>query len=403
MSMRYKGGVISATPPEVGIFTGASGIWSLESQLQYRATGEWPDGSIPDGLYGWGRNNYRQIGTVGTFSSPVQVGSSTTEWADVSGGYDQSMGIKTTGTLWTWGRNQHGQLGQGDTTTRLSPSQVGALTTWAKSSMGMTQAAAVKTNGTLWTWGYNDYGQLGQGNVTSLSSPVQVGALTTWLDVACGYYATMAIKTDGTIWGFGYNYYGNLGQRDTTNRSSPVQVVGFTDWSCIASGRDHVLAVRSNGQLWAWGANGQGQLGQGNTTNYSSPVQVGTLTNWSTTAPQLAGGRYTSFGVKTDGSLYAWGYNSLGQIGQPPTGANYSSPVQVGSLTTWSKVAGGREYVRAIKTDGTLWAWGGNSNGQLGLGDTANRSSPVQVGTRTSWTVVGKNPSAFSSLGIQGS
>ena len=143
--------------------------------------------------------------------------------------------------------------------------------------------------GGLWAWGYNYFGQLGQGNVISYSSPVQVGSLTTWSKIACAYNNTLATKTDGTLWACGYNNYGQLGQGNITNYSSPVQVGSLTTWSLVAGGQYHTLATKTDGTLWAWGYNNYGQLGTGDSyINYSSPVQVGSLTTWS----KIAGGRY---------------------------------------------------------------------------------------------------------------
>ena len=255
--------------------------------------------------------------------------------------------------LWACGYNYYGQLGQqlgqGDITNYSSPVQVGTLTTWSQIAGGGYHTIATKTDGTLWAWGYNSIGALGQGNTTNYSSPVQVGTLTTWSTwskIACGYEHTLATKTDGTLWAWGYDAYGQLGQGNTTNYSSPVQVGSLTTWSLVACGAYHTIATKTNGTLWAWGGNQYGQLGQGDSyINYSSPVQVGTLTTWS----KIAGcGNGHTLATKTDGTLWACGYNNYGQLGQGNI-TNYSSPVQVGSLTTWSKIAGGRYHTLATK------------------------------------------------------
>ena len=132
----------------------------------------------------------------------------------------------------------------------------------------------------LWSWGYNNYGQLGLGNTTNYSSPNQVGSLTTWLSVSCSRYHTVSTKTDGTLWSWGRNQYGQLGLGNTTNYSSPNQVGLLTNWLSVSCGYQHTVSIKTNGTLWAWGQNGNGQLGLGNTTSYSSPKQVGLLTNW---------------------------------------------------------------------------------------------------------------------------
>jgi hypothetical protein len=399
MSMRYKGGVISATAPTItapvdGEGGTASGSWTLQTQLQNSAV--WPKPPFQGRLYGWGANGDGRIGSNTTVnrSSPVQVGALTT-WSKVSAGGASAMATKTDGTLWTWGYNGNGELGQDNTSDRSSPVQVGALTTWSKISAGESMGAAIKTDGTLWVWGANAYGELGldvSGALGKRSSPVQVGALTTWSQIKAGTVATAALKTDGTLWLWGRNNYGQLGQNipTSTNRSSPVQVGALTTWSKIANSGYHVVAIKTDGTLWSWGANGSGQLGLGNTVYRSSPVQVGALTTWSDTAV----GAYFTMATKTDGTLWTWGNNAFGELGQG-TATGLSSPVQVGALTTWSNIAGGDRHTMATKTDGTLWTWGRNQAGQLGLNDAAdpfdvpiNRSSPVQVGALTTWSRV---------------
>lgn len=337
-------------------------------------------------LNSWGRNNLGQLGLGNTtdYSSPKQVGS-LTSWSSINARTEFSFAIKTDGTLWGWGNNASGQLGFGNTTNYSSPKQVGALTNWSKVSAGITtHTLAVKTDGTLWAWGNNTFGALGTSNTTYYSSPKQVGALTNWSKVTAGYYYSFAIKTDGTLWSWGYNNgFGQLGLGNTTNYSSPKQVGALTNWLSIACGYYNVIATKTNGTIWSWGFGSNGALGLGNITDYSSPKQIGALTNW--IAPG-AGVRAFSFAIKTDGTLWAWGRNDYGQLGQGNT-IERSSPVQVGALTTWLSISGGQLFASATKTDGTLWAWGRNEYGQLGQSDTTNRSSPVQIGA-TNWGAV---------------
>nr|QMP83643.1 MAG: hypothetical protein [Caudoviricetes sp.] len=311
-----------------------------------------------------------------TFSFQLFTVDSGANWVYKTVGNNFDSGRKS---LWSWGFNGNGQLGLGDITHRSSPVQVGSLTNWSQVSGSL----AIKTDGTLWSWGSNFGGELGLGDRTHRSSPVQVGLLTNWSLVAGGQSHSLAIKTDGTLWSWGGNNYGELGLGDITNRSSPVQIGSLTNWSQVSGGLWHSLAIKTDGTLWSWGRNTWGQLGLGNLTHRSSPVQVGFLTNWSLVA---SGGYQQSFAIKTDGTLWSWGRNEVGQLGLGDT-THRSSPVQVGSLTNWSKVAGGSQSL-AIKTDGTLWSWGTNSIGELGLGDRTSRSSPVQVGSLTNWSLV---------------
>ena len=381
MSQRYLGGWIQdglfnplATPTGIPAYTYE--LWS----------------------WGQGANGALGLGNTTNYSSPKQVGALTT-WSKISTGNFHTLAIKTNGTLWSWGNNQYGQLGLGTSgagTYKSSPTQVGALTTWLNIACGDFHSLAVKTDGTLWSWGNNSGGQLGLGNTTSYSSPKQVGTLTTWSVVAGGYTYTLATKTDGTLWSWGSNDLGQLGQGNTTILFSPVQVGALTTWSKVVCGNKHTIATKTDGTLWSWGQGTAGQLGRSTTTNYSSPVQVGALTTWL----NIACGYVHTLATKTNGTLWVWGGNNAGQLGLGTSGAytNQSSPVQVGALTTWSTVSGAGTNIAAslsgaIKTDGTLWSWGFNTSGQLGQGNTTNRSSPVQVGALTTWYAVSTGPS----------
>lgn len=335
-------------------------------------------------LNSWGNNGtYGILGLNNntSYSSPKQVGS-LTNWSSISTSTSRNIfGIKNDGTLWAWGRNYSGALGLGNITSYSSPKQVGALTNWLSvvSSYGAT--FAIKTDGTLWSWGYNAQGQLGLGNTTNYSSPKQIGLLTNWLKVSCDNYSVAAIKTNGTIWSWGGNANGELGLSNQTYYSSPKQIGALTTWSNVSKGLRSVIAVKTDGTLWAWGNNIQGQLGLNTATQYySSPKQVGSLTNWSV---NISAQNSSSMAVKNDGTLWGWGQNNSGQLGLGNT-LYKSSPNQVGALSNWSTISVGVHAV-ALKTDGTLWVWGGNNDGNLGLGNTTFYSSPKQLGSNTNW------------------
>ena len=338
-------------------------------------------------LYAWGRNQNGQLGLNDTVNrlSPVQVGA-LLNWSQSSvsnSGYFCAA-VKTDNTLWSWGAGNYGRLGLNSNVYRSSPVQIGALTDWARVSAEGKMCAAVKTNGTIWTWGKNNNGQLGHTFKTYLSSPTQVGALTGWSQISTGGYFCAAIKTNGTLWTWGTNGAGELGHSNRTNLSSPIQVGSLTNWSKIAISTTYFcVAVKTDGSLWTWGNGAYGRLGLNQSGfDESSPVQVGALTDWA----EVAAGNSFCMAIKTNGTLWSWGRNSQGQLGLNNR-TNFSSPVQIGALTNWTKVAA--EYAcAAIKTDGTLWTWGSNAYGQLGNGNTNTRSSPTQVGALTTWTDV---------------
>ena len=209
--------------------------------------------------------------------------------------------IKDDGTLWTWGgrygnslpssdAGNYGEAGQSTRTLTSSPVQVGSLTDW-KTIHGNSSYSglAAKTDGTLWAWGTNTSGQLGQGDVVNRSSPTQVGSLTTWKSVGAGYNSSIAVKTDGTLWTWGQNTAGQGGNGDVVQRSSPVQVGSLTDWSVVSSGYEYSKVLKADGTLWIWGTNNFGQLGQGDVVSRSSPVQLGTYTAWGKTSTSSEG------------------------------------------------------------------------------------------------------------------
>jgi alpha-tubulin suppressor-like RCC1 family protein len=325
------------------------------------------------------------------YSSPVQV--AVTTWAQVSAGGTHTAAIKANGELWMWGLGTTGQLGNNAALTRSSPVQV-AGTTWAQVTTGGVITAAVRTNGTLWTWGTGANGRLGTNSVLNRSSPTQVAG-TTWAQVSTGFTHAAAIRSDGTLWTWGLGTLGALGNNSTLTRSSPVQVAGTT-WAQVSAGNAHTLAVRTDGTLWAWGDNGAGRLGNsGNVSaDVSSPVQVAG-TDWA----QVSAGNGHSAALRTDGTLWTWGYNVQGQLGIDvggATSANRSSPVQVAG-TDWVQVSAGNGHTAAIRTDGTLWTWGSGGAGRLGNDDTTNQSSPVQV-AGTTWALVSAGSSHTAAI-----
>jgi alpha-tubulin suppressor-like RCC1 family protein len=357
-------------------------------------------------LWSWGNNTGGQLGLSNTTnrSSPVQVGTLSL-WTQVIGGTENTIAIQTPGTLWAWGFNNAGQLGLNDTVNRSSPVQVGTLSTWTRIAAGDGFSSARQNTGTLWSWGTNSFGRLGLNTSTNYSSPVRlVGSLTgTWNQVSSnGSLSSMAIISPGSLWAWGNNSFGQLGIGPVgfNAQFAPQQAVGqFTTWTQVSMGATHAAGIQTPGTLWLWGSNSFGQLGT-NTTSFISvvsPVQVGALSVWTLVS---SGNEFTS-AIQRNGTLWAWGRNNFGQLGLSDT-ANRSSPVQVGVLNSWTQLSCGYRSMSAVQSNGTLWSWGNNSWGQLGLNDVTHRSSPVQVGALSVWTQIACgyfNAFAVTSLG----
>jgi alpha-tubulin suppressor-like RCC1 family protein len=336
---------------------------------------------------------YRQYGRLGvgdttTYrSSPGTTVSGVTTWKQVSAGSRYvAAGIKTDGTLWTWGSGSLGGMGDGTSTSRSSPgTTAGGGTNWKQVAVGDNSVAAVKTDGTLWTWGQNTSGNLGTGDTTDRSSPgTTAGGGTNWKQVAAFVNVTAAIKSDGTLWTCGYNAGKALGVGDTTNRSSFVTTSGGgTTWKQVAISTYHGAAVKTDGTLWTWGSNGDGRLGTNNTTSRTSPgTTSGGGTNWK----QVSCGEDGMVAIKTDGTLWTWGGGYAGNLGDGTTTARSSPETTAGGGTNWKRVEAKHYTVCAIKNDGTSWTWGYGAYGQLGDNTSTNRSSPgTVVGGITTW------------------
>lgn len=242
--------------------------------------------------------------------------------------------------------------------------------------------------------GYNTVGQLGDTTTTGRSSPVQQnGFLSNWKKIGIGSETSHGIKIDGTLWAWGEGNFGQLGNNLTTNAYSPIQIGSENNWDNIENGERFSLAIKNDGTLWGWGINLSGNLGTGNVINVSSPTQIGSNTNWKIISagktpergPISQGDRHSA-AIKMDGTLWTWGNNNKGQLGLGLSGGILkSSPTQVGSNTNWSSVSCGEGNTLAIKNDGTLWGWGWEEHGKNA---GAGQNSPTQIGSNTNWKQV---------------
>jgi alpha-tubulin suppressor-like RCC1 family protein len=351
------------------------------------------------GLYSWGTNLDFGLGdpgagtTAASRSSPATVGRmGLTQWEFIDCKARTAAAIRADGTLWTWGRATYGVLGDNTTTSRSSPgtTSVGG-TNWDEVATSTAHMIAVKNDGTLWTWGRNSSGQLGTNTTTNRSSPAVTASDATgdsWKHAAAGGDSSAAVKNTGTLWTWGLNSSGQLGDGTTTNRSSPVQVGTADTWDKVVicnittAGSAFAAAIKTDRTLWTWGGNLRGQLGDGSTTARSSPQ---TVAGGGTTWKDVACGDEHAVAVKYDGTLWTWGQNTSGELGV--AGSSRSSPATVsGGGTTWKEISAATNISAAIKSDGTLWTWGANLVGGLGDGTTTNRTSPVTtVGGLINW------------------
>jgi hypothetical protein len=309
-------------------------------------------------------------------------------WRQVAAGDGYTLAIRQDGTLWGWGQNAAGQLGDGTRTSRYHPVQVGHAANWQRISAYYNLSLGVRTDGTLWAWGTNSNGQLGLDTLSRSYVPRRVGTATNWTEVVAGFWHCVGVRADGTLWAWGDNRL-CLFDADSTRlyQRTPRQVGADTTWVAAAVGWYHTAALRTDGTLWTWGRNHFGMLG--NNTHRSSrvPQQAGTDTSWRQVS---AGGQHT-MAVRSDGTLWAWGRNEgenwlgfdwgyLQRAGLLVARPGFKSPVQidegygafiarplpVDSTCTWLAVESTAEHTLAVRADSSVWAWGYNNSGQAG-------------------------------------
>jgi len=314
-------------------------------------------------------------------------------WVQVSAGTDHALGVKSDGTLWAWGNNTMGQIGDGSSQPRYRPVQVGTAANWKQVAAGSAFSFALNKAGLLYGWGDRSGGKIGDGGASTgvQPIPIQVDPTHTYTTVSAGRGFALGIQTDGTLWAWGDNTFGQLGNNGApTGKAIPVQVDSPNTYIAIAAGDLHALAIRTNGTLFAWGDDAAGKLGDGTTTQSNTPIPIDPTATYAAIA---AGGTH-SLGVRKDGSLWAWGDNTQGQLGTGGGPSTSSVPIQVGTLTTWKAMAAGTDYSLAVQTDATLWEFGSNSSGQLGDGTMTGRVTPVPViGTPGGWALLSAHPS----------
>ncbi|WP_026977687.1 T9SS type A sorting domain-containing protein [Flavobacterium tegetincola] len=321
-------------------------------------------------LWGWGQGDWRQLATTNfTEPNPIQV-SALTSWSKVFPGIQNTFAIKNDGTLWGVGSNLNGSLGVNSSAEYfLTFQQITTATDWLKVAPSYLFTLALKADGTIWAWGQDDNNQTGNPpSSESQLSPIQVGTATDWIDVATSTGRTaFALKADGTIWGWGANTGSLLVAASSVySLSTPTQITNVNTWARMSVGGSHILAQKADGTLWSWGSGAARGVGE-NVNPGIIPTQIATEI-WK----NFSAGGSTSFGVKENGTLWAWGYNPYGDLADGTTTTHYI-PVQIGTDTNWDTVQA-RNFITtmATKTDGSVYYWGRNYNGEFGNGTDYN-------------------------------
>ncbi len=318
-----------------------------------------------------------------TDSDSVTVTVIKSMWLSVAGGGSHSVGLKTDGSLWAWGWNMQGQMGNGQHSGCTVPMHIGTERDWVAVSCGSSHTLALKADGSLWAWGSNTSGQMGTGTMRQASSPVRVGREDDWGHVAAGSHHSLAVRSDGSLWAWGRNTEGQLGTPGLTYSTTPVRIGDDLDWELVAAGEAHSLAIKKDGTLWCWGSNELGQLGDGSQVDSPTPRLIESDAAW----VSIAAGKRHSLAVKQDGTLWAWGANLWGQLGDG-TKVFKSSPVRVGKDSGWAYVCAGEYHSAALKREGSIWTWGWNAFGQLGINSLKDIYVPTRIRPDTDWAQV---------------
>ncbi len=294
--------------------------------------------------------------------------------AQTSAGGRHTCAVRSDGSLWCWGANFYGQLGQGNKLGSSVPLQIGHRTDWAEVSAGGMHTCAVRTNGTLWCWGLNYRGQLGSGGRSDATRPSKVGEERTWSSVSAGWVHTCATRADGSAWCWGNNSYGQLGDGTRTSRLRPTPVARGGRWTELQAGGWHTCGVRRNGKARCWGRNLTGEIGDGTLATRRYPTPVAGDLSWVQVLPSWT----HTCGLLTSGSVRCWGGNEAGQLGSGDR-ENSSTPKALPGDPRWTQLSVGAGFTCATDADLALWCWGTGRYGELG--DAATAFSPVRVPT----------------------
>lgn len=355
-----------------------------------RLTYELEGTDVPNDLYSWGKNSSGQQGDGTTIDIEAPERNIAGSWSFVDGGLGYTMAINAGGYLWAWGSNNRGKLGTGGSDT-LVPVQVGS-SLWSKVDAGQDHTLAIGEDGSLHAWGWNVYGSVGDGTGTGTdrSTPVLVDNTSPWVDISASYDSkfSLGVKQDSNLYAWGLNETGQFGDGTVMApffvRTLSPSLVG-TGWSEVSAGVGFSIAKDTTGHLFSTGSGLGGQLGLGSVGIVYTFTQIGTDT-WES----FDTGRSHTAAIRSDGTLWTWGVNAQGQLGVPSASSFAVSPVQVGSDSNWSLVVCGENHTVALKDNGEVWAFGDNTNGQLGDPSVSFSSfSPIKVGEEFTYISAG--------------
>ena len=351
-------------------------------------------------LWDWGDNGLGQLGNGSSMNYsrvPAEV-SGLTGVTAVASCDSCTYALRSDGTVWAWGADDVGQLGNGSLTKSTVPVQVSGLTGVTAIAAAIGTGYALRSDGTVWSWGDNSHSKLGDKSATSSDVPVQVADLTSVTSISGGDESGYALRSDGSVWAWGDNSLGQLGNNDISVNASAVaiQVYGLTSVTAISGGGLSANALRSDGTVWSWGYNIAGELGNGTSDVYSVvPVSVSGLTG----ITAIADGGAAVYALASDGTVWSWGDNMDGELGNNSMTAS-NVPVHVSGLAHVTAIAAGFRTGYALRSDGTEWAWGANGTGQLGNNTMADSPVPVQVSGLTGVTGLGGGPASATGYAI---
>lgn len=360
-----------------------TGCWRMVSAGENFSLGIKTDGT----LWGWGQNSNKLglgLGNLLDQNLPVQIGTDN-DWITVSAGNVHSLAVKSNGTLWSWGNGQFGQLGNGVFNSATpNVTQVGTANDWLEVSAGDRFSLAIKTNGTLWSWGLNSTGQLGQNNLTNLNLPTQVGTSANWVRIDAGHQHSLAVDSFGFMWAWGNNTFGQLGDGTNTTSLAPILITSSNNWLQVSAGYDHSMALNTSNILFTFGNNTNGQLCDGTNTASNLPIAV-SVSGAGTVSFYIAisAGNSFSLAIRNDNTLWSGGYNTSGQLG---LGNNTAVNVlnQVGTGNNYWAISAGDTHSLTLDMGLSLFSTGRNIEGELGIGTNTNTNTLQAVNCPTS-------------------